>query len=177
MQAFKFLAAGARARFSELAWPQPDAQRAGGWVVVAGALEPCVCGVHACREQDLPYWLDSELWRIELDGALWVGESMVVAARGRLLQRVESWNDELKGQLLAFCVERAQGVLTRSDDGAQPRAERYLRDVEALGQAGELAAAAYVSALAAACGSALPELDAYVGERSVQARWLASRLA
>ena len=31
---------------------------------------PCRRGVHACRPGDLPYWLNRDLWEVELEGEL-----------------------------------------------------------------------------------------------------------
>jgi hypothetical protein len=83
MTAYKFLRRGRVGAFSGFAWP------VGEWVEA----EPHVCasGIHACRPADLPYWLDAELWEIELDGAV-AAERKLVAPRGRLVRRVEAWD-------------------------------------------------------------------------------------
>ena len=62
MKAYKFLRAGRVGAFSGEAWPED------GIIEVDGPLEECRNGVHACRADDLPYWLDDELWEVELDG-------------------------------------------------------------------------------------------------------------
>ena len=78
MIAYKFLGAGAVGTYSGFAWP------VGEWVDVDLPLVPSRRGVHACRVLDLPYWLDDELWVVELDGEIAEQERMVVAERGRL---------------------------------------------------------------------------------------------
>ncbi|MEY4508467.1 MAG: hypothetical protein RLZZ450_589 [Pseudomonadota bacterium] len=179
MKAFKFLGVGARARFGRVAWPIPTSGEPAAWVRVALPLKPCVRGVHACRQSDLPFWIDDELWRIELDGQIVHGKSMVVAERGRLLARVPRWDASLREELALFCRERTQAVATRAL--AEGRADavaarRFLDDVTALGELGQVATAAYIAAVAARCDSELSAEDAYLAERAVQSAWLAERL-
>jgi len=88
--AYKFLTAGSVAPFSRFAWPLPVAGGPGGWVD-GGAVNPCRSGVHACRVEHLPIWIDRELWQVELEGEVVEQGTMVVAARGRLLRRVMDW--------------------------------------------------------------------------------------
>ncbi|HEY6877670.1 MAG TPA: hypothetical protein VI299_06600 [Polyangiales bacterium] len=178
VHAFKFLAAGGLGRFSGWRWPQPDHGSAGEWVEADGPLALCRHGVHACRASDLSHWIDAELWRIELAGELMESATMVVATRGRLLSRVDAWNDSTKRAFVEHCIERARGFCADAPDEARiVLARSYLADAEALAERGELAAAAYVSAVCARCASTASEVDAYVTERSLQSAWLTERLA
>jgi hypothetical protein len=70
----------------------------------------CVTGVHACRIADLPYWLDEELWEIELAGAVERGGKKLVAARGRLLRRIGAWDDAAMSDFAHGCRERVEGA-------------------------------------------------------------------
>jgi hypothetical protein len=180
MKAFKFLGAGALARFGRCTWPTPTLAAPGAWVEVALPLQMCARGVHACREGDLPFWIDDELWRIELAGEIVRGKTMVVAERGRLLERVSSWAAPLRAELARFCRERTEAVVARAlaegrDDVVV--AQRLLADVTALAELGQLATAAYISAVAARCTSDDSAQAAYLAERATQSAWLAERVA
>ena len=58
--AYKFLAPGGVSPFTGFRWPG-----AGTWVSAPDEREEH--WIFACRDRDLPYWLDEELWRVELD--------------------------------------------------------------------------------------------------------------
>ncbi len=68
MIAYKFLLEDRVAPFSGSTWPEP-----GEWLE-AEVVDLCRAGVHACKVSDLPYWLRSELWEVELDGEIVAGE-------------------------------------------------------------------------------------------------------
>src|SRR6516165_7019776 len=102
MIAYKFLQPGRIAPFGGIIWP-PE----GDWVEVE-KVDPCRSGVHACRADDLPYWLGlGELWQVELDEVA-VDERKLVARRGRLVRPVEGWNDDTRQAFVAACAERAR---------------------------------------------------------------------
>jgi hypothetical protein len=106
-KAYKFLAHGARGRFSEFEWPRPS-DGPGAWVDAGPVIADCAQGVHACRASDLPGWIDDELWVVELDGQLVERESMLIAQRGRLLHRVEAWGAEAQRAFAEACVWRVR---------------------------------------------------------------------
>jgi hypothetical protein len=108
MIALKFLGRGGVGLFSAFAWPLPQGGRPGRWLET-GTIDACRTGVHACHLHDLVRWLDDELWTIELGGEIDVTEGVIVATRGRLLNRVESWTDDLARELAETCVWRCQG--------------------------------------------------------------------
>ena len=64
--------------------------------------------MHACRPQDLPWWLAVELWQAELGGDTAIYEHKVAAPRGRLLRRVEQWTPKLGREYAAACAWRAR---------------------------------------------------------------------
>ncbi|WP_165037019.1 hypothetical protein, partial [Candidatus Protofrankia californiensis] len=69
MSYYKFLRPSGTSPFTGYAWGAV----AGTWVE-ADATVPCRAGIHACRVEDLPYWLAEKLWRIDLDDPLVVHE-------------------------------------------------------------------------------------------------------
>ena len=75
-------------------WDLPDT-KPGGWV--EARVDPCRGGPHACRPGDLPFWPSDSLYEIEVDGEISEGGSKLVASRGRLLRRIDAWDDELRG--------------------------------------------------------------------------------
>ena len=104
MIAYKFLRRDGCGIFSGFAWPAP-----GEWVE-AVAVE-CESGVHACRVGDLPYWVARSLWEVELDGEVLEGRTKVVASRGRLVRRIEAWDDEARDAYVDMCAVRPGDLL------------------------------------------------------------------
>jgi hypothetical protein len=189
MIAFKFLAPGAIAPFTGIAWP------AGEWlhaVPVPGA------GIHACALEDLPFWMDDELWKVELSGPISREERQLVAGRGRLLARVEGWPASA-ADFSAACMERTRSRVADALDAAgnaeaaaEVRTERDLERLQKLAQG--LAAAgtevcgylfdvirrrpypglcAYVAANAAVVAGGP---SAHDQERAAQSAWLLEHL-
>lgn len=119
MKALKFLAAGSVGRFSDTVWPLPDPDAPGAWVEAAGPLEVCRCGVHACDREELLDWIDDELWEIELDRAVRGAETGVIAGRGRLLRRLERWDEGAAAAFAAACAARVRthAVIVLRRDG------------------------------------------------------------
>jgi hypothetical protein len=105
---FKFLAEGAVSRFSGFVWPA-----LGEWVSVDGPLGLCVSGFHVCRIRDLPYWLDDELWEVEVGGD-WLDDlEQLVVRRARLVSRVEAWPDPFASELAAGCLRELRRLAAR----------------------------------------------------------------
>ena len=91
MRAYKFLDHSGRAVFSGFRWPVPGpGDDAGPWVETGGVV-PCREGVHGCRPSALGFWLNEELWGIELAGDVVEVGTKVVAPRGRLVRRIGGW--------------------------------------------------------------------------------------
>jgi hypothetical protein len=114
MFAWKFFAPDAVAPFTAVRWPQPDK-----WIEGAGE------GIHGCALEDLPYWIDQELWAVELDGKVARGRRQVIGARGRLVSRIEGWPEE-QPDFTAKCIERTRRRVTTALDtaGLRDDAER-----------------------------------------------------
>src|SRR5512142_2319376 len=117
MIAYKFLAAGAVAPFTGHPWPPPSEGAPGAWLAAPGG-DLAGRGVHACRVQDLSLWPDEELWVVELGGPFLVRRHQIVAARGRLVRRVEAWRAETARAYAAACAWRARDLVVGALEAA-----------------------------------------------------------
>jgi hypothetical protein len=108
--AYKFLMRGAVGRFSDFPWPQPRGGAPADWVEAGGPLTDCLYGVHASSRAHLLDWIDDELWEVELGGEVVERNSMLVAERGRLTRRVETWNDETATAFGEACAWRSRDL-------------------------------------------------------------------
>lgn len=124
----------------------------------------CATGIHACSVADLPWWLDAELWKIELDGPVERSARKLVAPRGRLTHRIDTWDDDAMTVFATACRARIE-----ERAAASPELADYVDDTPR----SRPATAAFIAVRVA-------ELDggaaAYASEREWQARWLADRL-
>jgi hypothetical protein len=129
VRAYKFLRSGALAPFARTAAGEPFRWRPSTWVAGNGA-RACATGVHACTLDQLPYWLNDELWLVELAGELHREERKLVAGHGRLVARVEAWTSEAASRFGAASGERVRS-----------RAVAAVRDAGYARAADEIAAA------------------------------------
>lgn len=173
MTAYKFLASGGRGPFSGFEWPLPSNGEPGPWVDAEGDLVPCSSGVHACPVETLPPWIHDELWQVELDGEVVRFESVLVAQRGRLVERVPGWNLEIGRELANACAER---IRERAEASADPLRVAYADFLEGLAEAANDSAGVSLTAYAAAHAVDESEPGTFKSERAWQARWLAERL-
>jgi hypothetical protein len=158
--AYKLLRPGGVGPFSGSEWPPP-----GVWLE-AEAIDSCRVGVHACRARHLPPWLGlGELWEVELAGEISEEERKLVAQRGRLVRRIEAWNEVAARDFQASCAAEVRRRTARS-----PELSVYADDAEATPVA---AVAAYMSARAAELQDGP---DGYDAERARQAHWLTATL-
>ena len=103
MIAYKFLRAGRIGPFSAFAWPEPGVR-----VRAGAATDQCRRGIHACRTRDLPWWLEEELWEIELDGEPQIDEHKIVAPAGALRSQILGWTAACAQQYGEACAWRAR---------------------------------------------------------------------
>jgi hypothetical protein len=158
MQAYKFMREGAISPFTGAPWS------VGEWVEGGlGAPTPCRHGVHACRSGDLPYWLNRELWEVELGGEVAETEYKLVAERGRLVRRIDRWNRRAFRRFAEACAARAR-ALGATDIAA---------DCDTVIEHGAYGLAVYFSAIAAERMGGEPGRTA---ERERQADWLAEHV-
>jgi hypothetical protein len=164
VRAYKFLRADGSGVFSGFAWPLPNGEP-GAWV--EAEIDPCRSGVHACRLVDLPYWLAPQLYEIELDGDVVEHALKVVAPRGRLVRRIDAWDERTRDEYSQVCIARAGELASSTPERLSPWAPRV-----------EDAAAgpALMGFVAARMAEELGGVEAYVEERVRQSEWLADRL-
>jgi hypothetical protein len=165
MRAYKLLTADGAGLFSGFAWPLPDSAP-GAWV--AGAVDPCRGGIHACRLADLPYWLSPALYEIELDGTVHEHEIKVVAPRGRLIRRIDAWDPDSWEAYGRMCLARVEGLVASAPErvGGWAPPEGYVGLTES----------ARLGFMVARVAEQVGGVAAYRAERAHQAEWLADRL-
>ena len=112
MHAYKVLRDG-RSEFTGWRWPLPDADEPGAWVHATGPIGLCVNGIHASTPEQLPHWLGTELWEIELGGDILEDEAALVASQGRLLRRVDAWDEPMRGRFAEMCLAAGAGARRR----------------------------------------------------------------
>ncbi len=165
MIAYKFLRADGSTAFSGFRWPLPDGAP-GAWV--EAPVDPCRSGVHACRSADLPFWVGESLYEIELDGELVTEATKIVAARGRLLRRVDAGQDGGRDAYTRWCADRGH-ELARSE---APRLDDWEAGIEPSVEEGP----AVLGFIAAAIAEEIGGIEAYRAERARQAEWLTGHL-
>ncbi len=166
MIAYKFLAAGAVGPFTGFHWPTT-----GEWVETGGELDVCQNGVHACTVEELSEWVGDELWKIELDGRVDREEGVVVAERGRLLERVEAWNAEAAREFALDCARRLR-ERAEADERLRPFAE----DAETqIGLASDPKLTAVVAFIARHAAEQA-EAGGWDAERALQSRAIGERV-
>lgn len=159
MIAYKFLRPDRTSVFAKFAWP------VGEWV--QADVDPCRSGIHACRAGDLPYWAGRHLYEIELDGAITEETTKIVASRGRLLRRIEAW-DDLRDAYTRMCADRGHELAR----GATPA----LGDWEAVIEPSIPEGPALLGFVAARIAEEISGPAAYRAERARQTDWLVGRL-
>lgn len=173
MIGFKFLQHGRRGRFSEASWPPPGNSAPGEWVAAVGTLELCANGVHACNADQLAYWLDEELWRVELQGELLTERTLLLARRGRLLEPVRAWPGVAEA-FAAECARRAAHfAATRPGD---PALAELAGDAEWHAERATEPRQAVLAAYTTAVAADVVEPGGFDKERSRQSDELARRL-
>jgi hypothetical protein len=144
------------APFAGVTWPEP-----GEW------LAP---DVHALRPEALAAWLAEELWHVELDGgAEEIVPGVLVAARGRLLSRVEAWDDEAAREFARACAERAR-------EGATGLAAEFAADATSAAEKATAGPTAVLAGYMAAHAAEAKVPGTFAAERRRQSLWLAERL-
>jgi hypothetical protein len=163
--AYKFLRPDGTGVFTGFRWPLPDGGP-GPWVDAPVA--PCRSGVHACRAGDLPLWAGRVLYEIELAGEIVEQPMKLVASRGRLLRRVDAWDDALRDSYTRMCADRAH-ELARA---ASPPLSHWEAVIEPSVPEGP----ALLGFIAARIAEEISGIDAYSAERARQTDWLMARL-
>lgn len=163
MIAYKFLRPDGTSVFTRFTWPLPDGGP-GPWV--DAGVDPCRSGIHACRRADLPLWLGRSLYEIELEGEIREEATKVVAPRGRLLRRIDGWDESARDEYTRMCADRAHELARAAD----------LADWDAVVEPSVPEGPALLGFVAARVAEKISGADAYHAERRHQADWLADRL-
>jgi hypothetical protein len=165
MIAYKFLRSDRSSLFTGYRWRLPNGGP-GPWL--DAAVEPCRSGIHACRVSDLPLWVGHALYEIELDGEVVEQRNKLVASRGRLVRRVEAWDDECRDAYTRMCADRAHELAMN----ASPTLDAWDAVVEPSVPEGP----ALLGFVAARIAEEISGPEAYRAERAGQTRWLVDRL-
>jgi hypothetical protein len=163
--AYKFLRPDGTSVFTGFRWELPDGAP-GRWV--DARVDPCRSGIHACRVSDLPLWVGRVLYEVELEGDVVVQRTKVVAPRGRLLRRVEAWDEGLRDAYTRMCADRAHELAS----SVSPPLEAWEAVVEPSVREGP----ALLGFVAARIAEEIGGSEAYRAERASQTEWLAERL-
>lgn len=166
MIGYKFLHSDGTGVFTGFRWPLPEAGEPGSWVETR--VDPCRSGVHACRPEDLPLWIGEILYEVELAGETVEQPSKVVAARGRLLRRIDAWDERLRDAYTRMCADRAHEIA----HGASPPLDHWDAVVELSVPEGP----ALLGFVAARIGEERWGRPAFRAERARQAGWLVAHL-
>jgi hypothetical protein len=164
--AYKFTRAGAQSPFTGFRWSPGD------WVDAEGQVELCSNGVHACRVEALPRWIDEELWRVEIEDVQAEHEGVVVARRGRLVERIAAWNADTARDLARSCAVRAQELVQAHPD---PLIRKMADDIAGISE-GPGPSATALSMYCTAHAADVAAAGGYDAERRRQAEWLRGRL-
>jgi hypothetical protein len=163
VNAYKFLRPDGRGVFTRFQWPLP-ADEPAEWV--QAELDPCRSGIHACRPEHLPLWIGRSLYEIELDGEIVADTTKLVARRGRLLTRIDAWDQQAYGEYTRMCADRAH-ELARSHG---------LENWDAVIEPSIPEGGALLGFVAARIAEELDGEDGYHRERASQTEWLVKRL-
>jgi hypothetical protein len=163
MIAYKFLRRDGTSVFTRFRWPLPD-DGPSAWV--DAGVDPCHSGIHACRRADLPLWLGRALYEIELDGEIREEPTKIVAPRGRLLRRIDAWDDTARDAYTRMCADRAHELA----GGAG------LEQWDAVVEPSVPEGPALLGFVAARIADEISGPVAYREERRRQADWLTDRL-
>jgi hypothetical protein len=108
------------------------------------------------------------LFEIELDGAVVEERMKIVASRGRLLRRIDAWDDETRDAYTRMCADRAHELA----QSVSPPLEEWEAVVEPSIPEGP----ALLGFVAARIAEEISGVDAYHAERRRQTDWLVETL-
>jgi hypothetical protein len=163
VRAYKFLRPDGTGVFTGFRWPLP-ADQPGEWV--RADLDPCHSGIHACTEHHLPLWIGRVLYEVELDGEIVDDAMKLVASRGRLMRRVDAWDEQAYADYTRMCADRAHDLARGHGlDGWEAVIEPSVPEGGAL-----------LGFVAARIAEQIDGEAGYDRERAGQTEWLAGRL-
>ena len=163
--AYKFLRPEGTSVFTGFSWPLPNG---GPGVWVEANVAPCRSGIHACRPEHLPLWAGQILYEVELDGEIADDRTKLTAARGRLIRRIDAWEEEVRDRYTRMCADRAHELA----HGASPPLDQWEAVIEPSIPEGP----ALLGFVAARIAEEIDGPDAYHAERARQTEWLVEQL-
>jgi hypothetical protein len=182
---YVFLGPGRTSFLTGVRWPAPTHSEPAQWV--EAGLDGPDDAVRGYEPGELTWWLDDELWELELLGKVRRVRRSLLGERGRLLRRIEHWTPAAAEELTAVCVDR---IRRHADEtrrsGSTVEAEQLdglASDAVAYAQDGGGARGAGVAAYIAAHAAAGADREApnyqrrFDLEREWQAAWLKARLS
>ena len=87
-------------------WPLPKNGKPGKWVKAEGEIVLCENGIHYCKDEfQLLSWLNEEIWEIEVKGKKVIGDDKCAARQGRLIRKIETWNERTARLFACDCAE------------------------------------------------------------------------
>jgi hypothetical protein len=120
--ALKFLSEGAVGPYSGFKWPTPKGSKPGKWVKATGPLIACSNGIHATTLDHALDWLNAECYVIELHGESVEADNKLCYREGRLVRRVEEWNEKNARLFAADCAMKVLPIYEkRHPDDDRPR--------------------------------------------------------
>jgi hypothetical protein len=125
--------------------------------------------VHALRPEALAAWIAEELWRVELEDVEEVAPGVLAARRGRLVARVDGWDDAVAREFALACAAHAAA-------GATGAAAGYAEDAARAAESARADFTATTVGYIAAHAAEAREPGSFAAERRRQSLWLAERL-
>src|SRR5262245_57728100 len=102
VRAYAFTDPDRRSYVTDAAWPP-----AGQWLQPGDS-------VRACSAGDLAWWLDAQLWEVELEGDVTQVGRALTAPRARLVRLVDAWSEAIATELVAVCARRVRDQAVRA---------------------------------------------------------------
>ena len=148
MHAYAFLDPTATDYVSGVRWSVPDGRGPGAWLEAGAGSR-----LRGYPADQLLWWLDQQLWEVELAGDVQETNRSVLGTRGRLLAPVDAWTPDVACELTTDCALRLRerAVVALEADGRRAAAA----DLGAAGDPEAIAEAAAVAASGEGCGSLL----------------------
>jgi len=150
---YKLLCEGGVSPYAKAQWPLPSKNEDGTWTpgewmpALPGEVVRCRNGYHFCTVDNLPAFLNAELYELEVDEGADVvtwDDKCATTACCRLVRRIEAWNERSARHFACDCAERVLPLFERErPDDERPRRAIAVARRFADGEAtrGELAAA------------------------------------
>jgi hypothetical protein len=154
VRTYAFLGPTAIDYVSGVRWPLPESPGPGAWLETE-ADSP----LRGYPADQLVWWLDQELWEVELAGDVHETDRSVLGARGRLLAPVDAWTPDVACELTTSCAFtlRDRAIVALEADASRAAAAD-------LGAAGDLDSIAEAAASAASADGSGGLLAGYTAD-------------